>query len=189
MRKSQLAIALTVILGLLSVSPARAVNYAIDPAHAGVTFKISHMGLSWTYGRFNTLSGGFTIDASDAAKSSFNLSIKTDSIDTGNAMRDGHLKSPDFLNVKQYPAISFKSTSVKQAKNGYEVTGDFTMHGVTKSITMTLVGGRKAEVKGVERTGFSADLRIKRSEYGITKFKDMIGDEVVISISFEGTKK
>jgi polyisoprenoid-binding protein YceI len=179
-----------VLLSFASASPARAADdYALDAMHTGVNFKISHLGLSWTYGRFNDVSGSFSIDDS-ADKCSFNLTIKTDSVDSGNKKRDEHLKAPDFFNAKQYPTITFKSTSVKAAKGGYEVTGDLTLHGKSKSVTFTLVGGRKAEFpKGVQRTGYSTELVIKRSDFGMDKMKEAIGDEVYVSISFEGTKK
>jgi polyisoprenoid-binding protein YceI len=178
------------LLAVAAGAPARAADeYAIDLAHAGAHFKISHLGLSWIHGRFNDLSGSFTIDP-DAGKCSFALTIKAESIDTAVAKRDEHLRSPDFFNVKQFPAITFKSTVVKPIKDGYEVTGDLTMHGVTKSVTFSLLGGRTAEFpKGVQRTGFSTDLVLKRGEFGIDKFAGALPDEVYVSISFEGTKK
>jgi polyisoprenoid-binding protein YceI len=191
MRKWFSVAALAVLLlSFAAASPARAADdYTLDAMHAGVNFKISHLGLSWTYGRFNDVSGAFTIDES-ADKCAFSLTLKTDSVDTGNKKRDEHLKAPDFFNAKQYPTITFKSTSVKAAKGGYEVTGDLTLHGKSKSVTFTLVGGRKAELpKGVHRTGFSTELVIKRSDFGMDKMTDAIGDEVYVSISFEGTKK
>ena len=190
MSKWSAVCALAVVLSFTATSPAPAADdYTLDAMHAGVNFKISHLGLSWTYGRFNDVSGSFTIDES-AEKCSFNLTIKTDSVDTGNKKRDEHLRSPDFFNAKQYPTITFKSTSVKAAKGGYEVTGDLTLHGKSKSVTFTLVGGRKAEFpKGVQRTGYSTELVIKRSDFGMDKMKEAIGDEVYVSISFEGTKK
>ena len=120
-------------------------NYSIDPMHSGVHFKIQHIGLSWIHGRFNNYAGTFTIDADDASKCSFELKINTESIDTNNSKRDAHLRSPDFFNAKQFPAISFESTGVKAIKDGYEVTGNLTMHGVTKPATFALVGGKKAE--------------------------------------------
>lgn len=182
--------------GWVVAGPARTADeYAVDPMHSGVNFKISHLGLSWIHGRFNSYSGSFTLDAadpgkSDPGKSSFTLTIKTESIDTNNAKRDEHLRAPDFFNAKQYPTITFKSTAVKPAKEGYEVTGDLTLHGVTKPVTFTLVGGRKAEFpQGVQRTGFSMEFVLKRSEFGMTKFGDMLGDDVHVAVSFEGTKK
>jgi polyisoprenoid-binding protein YceI len=177
---------------ILAATPAfvrAADNYTVDAAHTSVSFKISHLGLSWTHGRFNEVSGAFAIDAADPAKSSFTLNIKPESIDTGNRQRDDHLRSPDFLNVKQFPALSFKSTAVKAAEGGYAVTGDFTLHGVTKSITFHLTGGKMAEFPpGTKRTGYSTDLVLKRSDFGVGA-AGPIGDDVHVSISFEGTSK
>ena len=168
---------------------ARADDYVMDAMHSSVSFKISHLGLSWIHGRFNDFAGGFTIDA-DAGKCAFAMTLKATSIDTNNQKRDDHLRSPDFFNVKQFPAITFKSTSVKAVKEGYQVTGDFTLHGVTKPLTFNLLGGRKAEFpKGVQRTGYSTELILKRSEFGMDKFGEALGDEVYVAISFEGTKK
>jgi polyisoprenoid-binding protein YceI len=176
---------------ILAASPAfvrAAENYTVDAAHTSVTFKISHLGLSWTHGRFNDVAGSFVVDA-DPAKSSFTLNIKPESIDTGNRQRDDHLRSPDFLNVKQFPAMSFKTTAVKAASDGYDVTGDFTMHGVTKSIKFNLTGGKTAEFPpGTKRTGYSTDLVLKRTDFGVGA-AGPIGDEVHVSISFEGTSK
>src|SRR5262249_20521453 len=117
-RKAVLAIALTAVLGVFS--SARADDYELDTMHAGVNFKVSHLGLSWIYGRFNDFSGSFTLDPADATKCSFSLDIKATSVDTNNKKRDDHLRSPDFFNVKQYPNITFKSTAVKAIKDGYE---------------------------------------------------------------------
>lgn len=180
-----------VLIGI--AAPVRAAdNYAIDPMHSGVNFKISHIGLSWVYGRFNSYSGTFTLEPDDAGKCTFELKINTESIDTNNKQRDGHLRSPDFFNVKQFPAITFESTGVKAIKDGYEVTGNLTMHGTTKPVTFALVGGKKAEFPpGTPRTGYSTELIIKRSEFGVgqEKFAGALGDDVHVAISFEGTQK
>ena len=141
-------------------------------------------------GRFDSFSGKFTIDTSDPAKSSFALSIKPETVDTNNMGRDTHLRGPDFFNVKQYPVISFTSTSVKPSDGGYEVTGDLTLHGATKPITFALKGGKNAEFPpGVKRTGYSTELVLKRSEFGVGKPMPLLGDDIFVSISFEGTKK
>jgi polyisoprenoid-binding protein YceI len=177
-----------VLLGLAQAATAD--DYVMDPAHSGVTFRISHLDLSWIHGRFDNFSGGFSIDPSDPTKSAFNLTIKSDSVDTNNAGRDNHLRSPDFFNAKQFPTIGFASTAVKPIEGGYEVTGDLTMHGATKPVTFSLKGGGSAEFpKGVKRTGYSTDLVLKRSEFGVGKTMPVLGDDVHISISFEGTKK
>ena len=163
--------------------------------HAGagdtsVYFKIPHLGLSWTYGRFNDTAGNFSVDAAAPAKTNFVLTVKTDSVDTGNGKRDEHLRSPDFLNAKQFPVMSFTSTQVKPIDGGYEVQGDFTMHGVTKPISFVLKGGKKAELPpGVHRTGFSTELLLHRSDFGMDKMLEAVGDEIKVAISFEGVKK
>lgn len=180
-----------ILYSSVAAAPARSADdYAVDPAHSGVNFKISHLNLAWIHGRFNDFAGTFTIDPDDPAKSSFAMTIKPESVDTNNQKRDDQLRSPDFFNVKQFPVLSFKSTAVKAIKDGYEVSGDFTLHGVTKPITLTLVGGRHVEFpKGVQRTGFSTDLTIKRSDFGMDKFTQALGDDVQIAVSFEGAKK
>jgi polyisoprenoid-binding protein YceI len=172
-------------------SASRADDYVIDAVHSGVTFQISHMGVSYIPGRFNEFSGNFTIDTSDPAKSSFSLTIKTESVDTNNSKRDEHLRAPDFFNAKQFPTITFASTAVKAVQGGYEVTGDLTMHGETRPITFSLKGGKTAEFPPkVIRTGFtSPQIVIKRTDFGVGKPMPILGDDVYIAVSFEGTKK
>ncbi len=170
---------------------AHADDYAVEPSHSGVSFQISHMGISYTQGRFNDLSGNFTIDTADPGRSSFALTIKTESVDTNNSKRDDHLRSPDFFNAKQFPAITFASTSVKPIEGGYDVTGDLTLHGETRPVTFTLKGGKTAEFPPkVVRTGFwTSQIVLKRSDFGVGKPNPGLGDEVYVSISFEGVKK
>src|SRR5262249_54054978 len=146
-----------VLLAVIAGS-AMADDYAVDASHTGVSFKASHIGLSWTHGRFNDVSGSFSFDPEKVSAAKFNLAIKVDSIDTGNAKRDDHLRAPDFFNAKQFPAITFNSTAVKSVKEGYQVTGDLTLHGVTKPVTFVLTGGKTAEFpKGTQRIGFSTE--------------------------------
>ena len=174
----------------VAARPAAAENFALDAVHSSVTFKCEHMGLSWVHGRFNSFSGDFSYDKADPAKSTFELTIKAESIDTGNAARDNHLKGGDFFDVKQFATLSFKSKSVKSVKDGLEVKGDFTMHGQTKPISFILKGGKEKEFQGKKHIGFWTDLTIKRSEFGmIDKMPGALGDEVPVSISFEGVGK
>jgi polyisoprenoid-binding protein YceI len=190
MRTASLVLAFAALLVGGASSVRAADEYALDDMHTAVTFKISHIGLSLTYGRFDDVAGSFTLDKVDSAKSSFALTIKTESVDTNNKKRDDHLRSPDFFNAKQFPTITFKSTAVKAIKQGYQVTGDLTLHGVTKSVTFILEGGGTAEFpKGMLRTGFSTDLALKRSDFGMDKLVGAVGDDVFIAISFEGVKK
>jgi polyisoprenoid-binding protein YceI len=180
--------ALAVLLGF--VTPLAAQDYEVDRAHAGISFKIAHLGLSWIQGRFDQFGGEFTIDAANPDKSAFTITINPASIDTNNQKRDDHLRSPDFLNAKQFPAMKFKSTAVRPINGGYSVTGDFTMHGVTKPITLELIGGRTQEMpKGVQRTGFSSEFVLKRADFGIGQVTPMLGDKIYVTASFEGTRK
>jgi polyisoprenoid-binding protein YceI len=177
-----------VLLGLGRTAPAD--DYTIDAAHSSVTFKIKHLGLSYVHGRFNSFAGGFSVDPADPGKTSFKLSIKSQSVDTNNQGRDGHLRSPDFFNAKQYASIEFKSSTVKPVEGGYEVTGDLTLHGETKPITFTLAGGTVInDPRGGPRTGFFTDFVINRSDFGVGKTMKMLGEDVHVSIGIEGTKK
>jgi polyisoprenoid-binding protein YceI len=194
MRKSfARTLSMAAFVTLLSVLPARSADeYQIDSMHTGISFKISHLGLSWVFGTFKDISGHFTIDPDNAAGSSFAMTIKADSIDTAQPKRDDHLRSPDFFNTKQFPVLTFKSTSVKAIDGGYEVTGDLNLHGETKPLTFQVKGGRKAQFPpGTQRTGYTAEFIVKRSDFGVgaAKFAGALGDEVYITVSFEGTKK
>jgi polyisoprenoid-binding protein YceI len=165
-------------------------EYTYDLVHSSVSFKARHLDISWIHGRFNQVDGKFSLDRQDPSKSTFQLSIKADSVDTANQARDEHLRQPDYFDTKQFPTIDFKSTAVKAIPGGYEVTGDFTMHGKTKQITLTLLGGKEIEFKGVKRVGFSTELRLKRSDFGFDKSGiGPIGDEAIIMIDCEGTRK
>lgn len=175
----------------LAVPSAKAADvYAYDGVHSSISFKARHLDISWIHGRFNEAEGTFSIDRENPANSSFKLTIKADSVDTGNKARDEHLRQPDYFDTKQFPTISFVSTNVKAIDGGYEVKGDFTMHGVTKSITLVLKGGKESEFKGVKRVPFSTELSLKRSDFGFDKNAiGPIGDEALIMIDCEGMRK
>ncbi len=165
-------------------------EYDYDLVHSSVSFKSRHLDISWIHGRFNEVSGKFSIDRQDPTKSTFALTVKADSVDTANAARDEHLRQPDYFDTKQFPTIEFRSTKVKAIEGGYEVTGDFTMHGTTKQITFPLMGGREIDSRGVKRVGFSTELKLKRSDYNFDKSAiGAIGDEAIIIIDCEGMRK
>lgn len=165
-------------------------EYAYDLVHSSVSFKARHLDISWIHGRFNEVEGKFSLDRETPSKSTFELTIKADSIDTANKARDEHLRQPDYFDTKQFPTIEFKSTSTKPIDGGYEVTGDFTMHGKTKKITFVMKGGKEHEFKGVKRVGFSTELSLKRSDFGFDKSAiGPIGDEALILIDCEGMRK
>lgn len=191
MRAKLLSLSLLTVAAIFTSAPdvGAGESYSLDPAHTAIVFKVEHMGLSWSYGRFNDVSGDFRVDPEKPASARFALAIKTESLDTGNAKRDEHLASPDFFNTKQFPVISFKSTAVKGVNDGLEVTGDLTMHGETRPVTFLLKGGKSGEFPpGVHRRGYSTHLKLKRSDYGMDKMIPAVGDEIHIEISFEGVK-
>lgn len=188
----RLALALlTFAIGTIALAARAADSYSVDPVHSSVSFGISHAGISDIHGRFNDFSGKFVIDKDDPNKSSFTLDIKVESVDTNNAKRDEHLRQPDYFDAKQFPLLSFKSTKVKATDTGYEVTGDLTLHGVTKQITLNLKGGHKVVEfpKGVTRVGVLSATTIKRSEFGMTTEIGALGDEVHIIVGLEAAKK
>ena len=164
-------------------------NYKVDSAHSTVVFKVGHVGASNYYGRFNDPMGTVVQDAADPSKSSFNVEVQVEKVDTANEKRDAHLKSPDFFDAKQFPTITFKSTAVKGSGDKLEVTGDLTLHGVTKSITVpiTKIGEKDAGKMGY-RAGWEATFDIKRSDYGMTNMVGPVGDDVKLIVSIEAVK-
>jgi polyisoprenoid-binding protein YceI len=165
-------------------------TYTVDPSHTSLIFSISHLGYSYTYGRFNELAGRYLLDREAPQNSQFQFQVNVASVDTNDPKRDEHLRSADFFNAKQFPTISFQSSSVSKSENGFDVTGNLTLHGVTKEVKlpMQLMGEGKGPYSNY-RTGFLFQLQIKRSDYGITGMQGPIGDNVAITVSFEGIRE
>ncbi len=191
--KSAIALAIVVALPVL----ARADTWQIDPAHTNVEFTVRHMMISNVKGQFQKTAGTITANGSDAASAQIDATIDASSVDTRVEKRDMHLKSPDFLDVAKYPTITFKSTKVEAAgPNKWKVTGDLTLHGVTKPVVLDVEGsGPPIQVMGHTRAGASATAKINRSDFGLTWNKAleaggvMVGDAVAISIDVEAIKK
>ena len=182
-----LCFALLVCCGLATAQAAD--EYAYDGVHSSVSFKARHLDISWIHGRFNQVEGKFTIDKADPTKSTFELKVHADSVDTGNKARDEHLRQPDYFDTKQFPFIEFKSTSTKVVKDGYEVMGDFTMHGVTKKVTLLLQGGKEIEFNKKKIVAFATEVKLKRSDFNFDKSQiGLIGDEAIILIDCEGVR-
>jgi len=181
---------LCAVAAIFFALPALAADqYAYDGVHSSVGFKARFLDISWIHGRFNDVSGTFVLDREDPAKSTFSLTIKVDSVDTANAARDEHLRQPDYFDTKQFPFIEFKSTSAKAVKGGYEVTGDFTMHGVTKKVTLQLQGGSEIEFNKKKIVAFATEVKLKRSDFNFDKSQiGLIGDEAIILIDCEGVR-
>lgn len=185
-----LALAVGTFVTADSTSASTADEYDYDLVHSSVSFKARHLGISWIHGRFNDVAGKFSLDRENPTKSTFALTIKTESVDTANKARDAHLRQPDYFDTKQFPTIEFKSTSTKVIKDGFEVTGNFKMHGTTKKIKIVLMGGKEHDFGKVKRVAFSTELYVKRSDYGFDKNAiGPIGDEALIMIDCEGVRK
>ena len=165
-------------------------TYKVDPVHSSISFLIEHAGISNIHGRFNEFSGEITIDSADPEKSSFALTIPIDSIDTNNVKRDEHLRAPDYFNAKQFPNLTFRSTGVKPIAGGFEVTGDLTIHGVTKPVTLTFAGGDKVVEfpKGTKRIGLVSEFSVLRTDYGVNTAQSGLGDEVTIVVGVEAAQ-
>ncbi|MFJ8201225.1 YceI family protein [Streptomyces sp. NPDC096152] len=145
-------------------------DYTIDPAHSTLGFVARHAMVTNVKGKFNDFSGTLHLDGSDPAKSTASLDVTMDSIDTGSADRDGHLKSSDFFKTGEFPAMTFRSTEAEAlGGDDYRITGELTILGVTKPLTIDLeFNGAAKDPFGNERVGFEGKAEILRSEWGLT---------------------
>jgi polyisoprenoid-binding protein YceI len=167
-------------------------TYKADPVHSSAVFRAHHANAGYVWGRFNDPSGTFILDDADPTKCTFAGEIKVNNVDTHNDQRDTHLKSPTFFDAQKYPTITFKSTSVKKgdAPNILQVTGDLTMHGVTKSITVPIeLTGKGQFPPGTDRAGIEATFAVKLSDYQIVGLPGAVGDEIKIVVAMEGVKQ
>ncbi|MEE7026392.1 YceI family protein [Escherichia coli :H15] len=163
MKKSLLG--LTFASLMFSAGSAVAADYKIDKEgqHAFVNFRIQHLGYSWLYGTFKDFDGTFTFDEKNPAADKVNVTINTTSVDTNHAERDKHLRSADFLNTAKYPQATFTSTSVKKDGDKLDITGDLTLNGVTKPVTLEAkLIGQGDDPWGGKRAGFEAEGKMNR---------------------------
>jgi len=177
---------LTLILAAGLPATLAAETYQIDGVHSSVHFRVRHVNASMFQGGFNDVSGSLTFDEADPSKSSITVEVKADSVDTRVERRDGHVKSPDFLNAKQFPVITFKSTGFKKTGDKkYEVTGDFTLRGITKKLMVEVDYIGKSDMMG-PRIGFSTSFTINRRDFEVNYGTDeAVGDEVTLIIDVE----
>jgi polyisoprenoid-binding protein YceI len=165
-------------------------TFKVDPVHSFVLFAVQHLGIANTYGRFNDIAGTVVFDRDNPSKSSVELSVPVESLDTHNSIRERSLKSPDFFDAKQFPTITFKSTKVEGSGDTLKVSGDITIRGVTKPVTVDFKkGGEGKGVFGEMRGGGETRFTIRRSDFGMNFEQGEIGDEVNIILSLEGVKK
>jgi polyisoprenoid-binding protein YceI len=168
-------------------------TWSIDPAHSSINFEVRHLSVSNVHGSINDVKGTVVYDEKDITKSSVQATAEVSSVNTNNAKRDQDLKSPKFFDVEKNPQLSFKSTSLSNAGGKLTLTGDLTLNGVTKSVTLDLDGPAppQTDKNGKTRSGFSASGKLKRSDFnfGPTYPGAVIGDDVKFSIDVEIDKQ
>jgi polyisoprenoid-binding protein YceI len=190
--------AVLALAALPALDPASAtpLTYSIDKAHSNVAFQIRHY-VTQVHGHFGEFSGSIVKDDENPANATVVFEIQTASIDTGNEKRDDDLRGVDFFDTATYPALKFASNRIeKQPDGSYRVTGNLTMHGVTKALTLPVTfAGEMSDGRGSFHAGFSTSITLNRKEFGITwnRVLDnggaMLGDEVEVQIDLEAVRK
>jgi polyisoprenoid-binding protein YceI len=191
MKRSALALSLFTLAVPLAI--AQTSTWVPDKAHSEVDFTVLHMSLSNVRGHFGNIGGQITWNEADITKSTVNVTIDVSSVDSGNSMRDGDLKSANFFDTAQFPTATFVSTSIAKTSTGLTINGNLTLHGVTKPITLQ-VDGPAGPVQGMDHkphSGFSAVTSIKRSDFAIaSKYPaSVVGDDIKLTIDLDIVKQ
>lgn len=171
-------------------------TYNFDKAHTFIGFKVNHNGLTEVPGFFRDFTGAVNYDAKDVSKSSVVFTAKATSVDTGVAPRDNHLRTADFFEVEKFPELSFKSTKIEKKGKNWMVTGDFTMKGVTKSVSFpfNISGFLPANERNGGRMGIAAETVINRRDFGVNYDSklpsglQLVSDEVKIVLQIEAVR-
>ncbi len=172
-------------------------TWKIDPSHSAAEFKVRHMMISYVKGKFSGLSGVLKLDENDYSHSTVEVSIPAASVSTVDDKLDAHLKEPDFFDVEKFPALTFKSRSIRSlGDRDYEVSGDLTIRGVTKSVTLSVddVSAPSKDPWGNQRIGLSASAKVNRKDFGFVwnaplEFGGvLVGDEVAITLDVQFIK-
>jgi polyisoprenoid-binding protein YceI len=184
--KVRIGVLAAFLIGTIGAAmPASAQTFNIDPVHSMVVFQINHFGVSNPMGVFHGPTGTITMGADGP---SMDVSVPVDKVDMGNEKWETHIKSADFFNAKEFPNLTFKSSSSKKTSDDtFDVTGDLTVHGVTKTITVSMTkSGQATNPMGKAAIGFDCTFKIKRSDYGITYGVGKgVGDDVTLMINLE----
>ena len=180
----------------LAAAGLSAEEYKIDPAHSKAQFSVKHLMMSNVRGEFGKISGTAVFDEKNPGATKIDATLDTATINTGVAQRDEHLRGADFFDAAKFPTLTFKSKSAQKSADGLAVTGDLTMHGVTKEVVLN-IEGPSSEIKdpwGNLRRGATATTKIKRSDFGLTWNKAletggmMVGDDIAITIDVEASR-
>lgn len=190
LKKTLLTLSAASLLGTSLLASAADYKFDKEGQHAFVQFRIQHLGYSWLYGTFKDFDGTFTFDEANPASDKVNVTLNTASLDTNHAERDKHIRSADFLNTAKFPQAIFASTAVKKEGNDYKITGDLTLNGVTKPITLDarLLGEGK-DPWGGYRAGFEANGEIVLKDFNITKDLGPASQKAELIISVEGVRQ
>lgn len=171
-------------------APVTATEYRIDPAHSFVEFRANHLGFSWLYGRFNTVSGEFSHDPANPAANRISVEVDTTTVDTRHAERDKHLRSEDFLHVTGFPKATFKSTRYEGTAESGKLHGELTVRGVTRPIVIEMEKmGEGPDPWGGYRAGFSGKYTLTRSDFGIDYDLGPKSTTVELTLGVEGVRK
>ena len=185
---SRFVLIVVTALAMAATAAAQAGTWQIDPNHSAAQFSVRHLGVSTVRGAFTKVSGSAKYDPSDPSKTSLDATIDATSVDTRVEMRDKDIRSAHFLDVEKYPTITFRSKQAKSAGTGkLQVTGDLTIHGVTKEVVLD-VDGPSSAIKdpwGNQRIGASASTKITRQDFGVNGAAGVVGDEITITIDAE----
>ena len=194
-----LATALVIASSLSAATKVHAqhVAYAIDPQHSQVDFGIKHMSISTVHGRFAIKEGTVDLDPANVTQSAVTATIDVASVDTGEAARDTHLRSPDFFDTSKFPIATFKSTKITKVGEGYDVVGDLNLHGITKPVTLHMEAPSKEQIAMDKKAhrGFTATTTIHRQDFGLTwngtlkSGDNMLGDDVKMEFDIEAAQK
>ncbi len=191
MRRTLASLSVTAAL-LAGASTGEAADYTIDPTHSHILFTIDHLGFARMVGLFSEFSGNISFDANNVSASKVNVSIKTESLQTQFAPRDMDLKGADWFNVTEFPEMTFVGTEfVKKDDHTGTLTGNLTLHGLTKPVTLNVVVNKVGQnpLDKIDSAGFSARGTFKRSDFGMKTYLGAIGDDVELTIEIEAKKK
>jgi polyisoprenoid-binding protein YceI len=176
-------------LAMVASAAAQTGTWQIDPNHTAAEFSVRHLGVSTVRGVFSKITGSANYDPADPSKDSLEATIDASTLDTRVEARNNDLRSPHFFDVQKYPTITFRSKSAKAAGAGkVAITGDLTMHGVTKEVVLDVDGPTppiKDPMGKGQRMGANATTKITRQDFGITAAPGVVGDEVTITIDVE----
>ncbi|HUS30268.1 MAG TPA: YceI family protein [Kofleriaceae bacterium] len=171
-------------------------QWDFDLSHSSVNFHVRHLMVSKVHGRFTKWNGRLELDETDLTKSKLEVSIDAASVDTKEPKRDDHLRSPDFFDVEKFPSLTFVSKDITRSGDGYLVTGDLTIRGITKTVRLEVEGGdRVKDPWGGTRTGFSAKTSVNRKDFGLTWNVALeaggfvVGDKIEITLEIEAIQK